>query len=345
MKDKLKLKSSYYYDLPEELIAQYPVQNRSGSRLLHLNKSTGDVTHHKFQQITSFLKSGDVLILNRTKVIPARLFGKKNTGAQVEIFLLNQLEDGNWQCLVKPGKKLKPGIKVEFSGRLSATILDYGEDGSRIVEFHYKEDFWEILEELGNIPLPPYIQRKSEEEDKRTYQTVYARERGSVAAPTAGLHFTDSILQQIREMGVQILEVVLHVGLGTFRPVKMEDITQHKMHSEHCRISPETAEMINRAKADGQRIIAVGTTTTRTLESFAEDGLVYSGSHWTDIFIYPGKKFQIIDGLLTNFHMPESTLLMLVSALAGYENIMKAYKEAVQERYRFFSYGDAMLIL
>lgn len=345
MEDKLKLKSSYYYDLPQELIAQYPVKERSASRLLYLNKNNGSLSHQQFTDIINYLKPDDMLVLNRTKVIPARLFGKKDTEAQVEVFLLNQLSEDHWQCLVKPGKKLKTGAKIIFSTELSGEVVDYGQEGSRVVNFKYNGDFWKILEDLGNVPLPPYIARKAQEEDKFTYQTVYAAERGSVAAPTAGLHFTKELLKKIKKRGVQIQEVVLHVGLGTFRPVKTDDITQHKMHSEHCRISTATAAAINQAKERGQRIIAVGTTTTRTLESFAAKGKLTAGSHWTDIFIYPGRKFQIIDGLLTNFHMPESTLLMLVAALAGYDNIMKAYKTAVEERYRFFSYGDAMLIL
>jgi S-adenosylmethionine:tRNA ribosyltransferase-isomerase len=345
MEDKLKLRNSYYYDLPEELIAQYPLKKRSDSRLLHLNKDNGAVSHHKFTDITQFLQSDDILVINKTKVIPARLYGEKDSGAKIEILLLNQNNENTWNCLVKPGKKLKPGTHIIFSEQLSATIQDYGPEGSRLVAFQFQGDFWKILEEFGKMPLPPYIHRNSREEDKQTYQTVYAEERGSVAAPTAGLHFTDEILADIRKMGVEILEVVLHVGLGTFRPVKSDNITHHKMHSEHCQISDETTRKINLAKKNGQRIIAVGTTTTRTLESFAVEGIMKSGSHWTDIFIYPGRKIQIIDGLLTNFHMPESTLLMLVSALAGYDNIMKAYKIAIINRYRFFSYGDAMLIL
>jgi len=344
MKELLKKRSSYYYDLPEKLIAQFPVVNRSESRLMLLNRNNGKITHNTFPDLTTYLLPNDILVINRTKVIPARLYGKKDSGAQVEILLLNQENENLWQCLVKPGKKLKPGDSIKFSDLLSAKILDYSSEGSRIIEFDYEGDFWKILEEIGKMPLPPYIRRESVEEDKRNYQTVYAHERGSVAAPTAGLHFTEEILNIIRNMGIEILEVVLHVGLGTFRPVKSENIADHKMHSEHCRISDETAVKINQAKLNGQRIIAVGTTTTRTLESFAVDGKLNSGSHWTDIFIYPGRKLQIIDGLLTNFHMPESTLLMLVSAFAGYKNIMNAYKIAVDEKYRFFSYGDAMFI-
>ena len=338
-------KSSYYYELPPELIAQFPLKNRSESRLLFLNKKTGRVEHHKFSKIIDFLQPSDILVLNKTKVIPARLFGRKATGAKVEIFLLNQKSENIWECLVKPGKRLPENTTVEFNENLKCKILKKTEGGNRIVEFEKQGNFWNILEQIGKMPLPPYIKRGSIEKDKETYQTVYAQEKGSVAAPTAGLHFTEELLKKIRQKGIEIFEVILHVGLGTFRPVKTENIDEHKMHSEHCRISKETANKINKAKKEKRRIISVGTTTTRTLESFAENGVLRSGSHWTDIFIYPGKKIQIIDGLITNFHMPESTLLMLVSAFAGYENIMNAYKIAVREKYRFFSYGDAMLIL
>jgi S-adenosylmethionine:tRNA ribosyltransferase-isomerase len=327
------------------LIAQYPVENRSESRLMHLNKETGEVNHYQFHQILSLIKDNDVLVLNNTKVIPARLYGNKPTGAKVEVFLLNQVKDNKWECLVKPGRKLQVGAEIIFSESFKATIVDYAEEGGRIVEFHYEGDFWKHLETSGNMPLPPYIKRNAEEKDKETYQTVYAEKKGSVAAPTAGLHFTAKIFEELRNRGVEILEVMLHVGLGTFRPVKTDDIAEHKMHSEFCVISEETAEKINQFKAEGRRIIAVGTTTTRTLESFAKDGILQSGAHQTDIFIYPGKKLQIIDGLITNFHMPESTLMMLVSAFAGYENIMNAYNIAVNEKYRFFSYGDSMAIL
>jgi len=345
MNVKLNKRSSYYYQLPEELIAQYPVENRSGSRLMHLDKKNGKISHHIFTDILQFLRPDDVLVLNKTRVIPARLFGKKESGTEVEILLLDQKDENSWQCLVKPGRKLKPGAEIIFSSQLSARINDYGPAGSRLIEFQTKGNFWNILEEIGKMPLPPYIRRDSQDMDKQNYQTVYAVERGSVAAPTAGLHFTEELLNKIKNMKIEILEVVLHVGLGTFRPVRTEKITDHKMHHEHCRISQETAAKINRAKQQGRRIIAVGTTTTRTLESFADHGNLTFGSHWTEIFLYPGRKFQIIDGLLTNFHMPESTLLMLVAAFAGFDNIMKAYKTAVDERYRFFSYGDAMLIL
>jgi S-adenosylmethionine:tRNA ribosyltransferase-isomerase len=344
-KTSLTKKSSYWYHIPPELIAQYPKDKRSTSRLLYLNKNTGDISHHKFTDILELLKPSDVLVLNRTKVIPARLLGKKSTGAKVEVFLLNQKTNKTWECLVKPGRRLKVGTEVEFSRDLSGKIIDRTEDGERLVEFDWKGDFWEILEKTGRTPLPPYIKREAIEKDKETYQTVYARERGSVAAPTAGLHFTLELLNKLEQKGIEILEVLLHVGLGTFQMVKTENIDEHKMHSEFCRITEETAKKINKAKSEGRRIVTVGTTSTRTLESFAENGILTSGAHWTDIFIYPGKELQITDGLITNFHMPYSTLLMLISAIAGYENIMNAYKIAVNEKYRFFSYGDAMLIL
>jgi len=337
--------SSYFYNLPKELIAQYPKDKRSESLLLKLDRTTGKISHHKFSEIINFLRPGDVLVLNKTKVIPARLFGTKPTGAKIEVFLLNQITDKTWECLVKPGKRLRVGTRINFSDNFSGKIIDYADEGGRIVQFEWQEDFWNVLENFGKMPLPPYIKREAIEKDKETYQTIYAENRGSVAAPTAGLHFTRELMQKIREKGVEILEVILHIGLGTFRPVKTDKIQDHKMHREHCQVTKNVAEKINKAKDEGRRIIAVGTTTTRTLESFAKDGKLFSGSHWTDIFIYPGKELQIIDGLITNFHMPESTLLMLVSAFAGYENIMKAYKIAVAKKYRFFSYGDAMLIL
>ena len=341
----LTKKSSYQYNLPQELIAQYPKEKRSTSRLLYLNKITGKISHHKFTDIYELLKSSDVLVLNRTKVIPARLLGKKSTGAKVEIFLLTQKNEKTWECLVKPGRRLKTGTEVKFSNEFKGKIIDRTEDGERLVEFKWEGDFWEILDKTGKTPLPPYIKRESIEKDKKTYQTVYARERGSVAAPTAGLHFTRELLNKLKQKGIEILEVLLHVGLGTFQMVKTENIDEHKMHSEFCSITEETAKRINKARSEGRRIVTVGTTSTRTLESFVKKGILISGAHWTDIFIYPGKKLQITDGLITNFHLPESTLLMLVSAFAGYENIMKAYQVAVNEKYRFYSYGDAMLIL
>jgi len=344
-KMSLTKKSSYWYNLPAELIAQHPKNTRSESRMLVLDKATGRVEHEKFNNIIEHLKPSDILVVNNTKVIPARLFGYKTTGAKVEVFLLEQKTDSSWECLVKPGRKLQIGAEIVFNEKLKAKIINHADEGGRIVEFYWDGNFWNILEEIGNVPLPPYIKRESTEKDKETYQTVYAQERGSVAAPTAGLHFTKPLMQQIREKGIEILEVVLHVGLGTFRPVKTDDIKDHTMHSEHCQISEDVALKINQAKKTGRRIIVVGTTTTRTLESFAGNRQLNSGSHWTEIFLYPGKEIQIIDGLITNFHMPESTLMMLVSAFAGYENIMNAYKIAVEQKYRFFSYGDSMLIL
>jgi len=337
--------SSYWYHLPTELVAQYPVENRSESRLLKLDKITGAVSHHTFSDIIDFLETGDVLVINKTKVIPARLFGSKSTGAKVEVFLLNQLEEDTWECLVKPGRRLQIGAKINFSENFKAEIIDHAEEGGRIVKFIWEGNFWEQLDTFGKMPLPPYIKREAIEKDKETYQTIYAEERGSVAAPTAGLHFTPEVMEKIRLKGIEILEVTLRVGLGTFRPVKSDNIKDHTMHSEFCQISEATAAKINKAKTEGRRVIAVGTTTTRTLESFAENGKVNAGSHWTNIFIYPGKKIQIIDGLITNFHMPESTLMMLVSAFAGYDNIMNAYKIAVDRKYRFFSYGDSMVII
>ena len=344
MKDLTKT-SSYWYDLPAELIAQYPVETRSESRLLKLYKKSGIVSHHTFSDIIDLLKTGDVLVVNKTKVIPARLLGTKSTGAKVEVFLLNQLEEDTWECLVKPGRRLQIGAEIEFADDFKAEIIDYSDEGGRIVKFSWKGNFWEQLNKYGKMPLPPYIKRDSIEKDKETYQTIYAQDRGSVAAPTAGLHFTPNLMQKIKAKGVEVLEVTLRVGLGTFRPVKSDNIEDHIMHSEFCQISTETAEKINKAKSENRRILAVGTTTTRTLESFAENGKVNAGSHWTNIFIYPGKKIQIIDGLITNFHMPESTLMMLVSAFAGYDNIMNAYKIAVDRKYRFFSYGDSMVII
>jgi S-adenosylmethionine:tRNA ribosyltransferase-isomerase len=341
----LTKRSSFFYHLPEELIAQHPVPGRASSRLLVAHRHSLELEHKQFADILNYLKPGDVLVRNNTRVIPARLLGAKSTGAKVEVFLLNQIDPTHWECLVKPGRRLLPGAEIVFSNDFSAHIKSVGEEGTRIVEFSWQGDFWKTIDAMGHMPLPPYIQREATERDKETYQTVYAHTRGSVAAPTAGLHFTDEILHQLQTNGIQTLDVLLHVGLGTFRPVKTDDITAHAMHSEFCSISPQTAAAINQAKDEGRRIIAVGTTSTRTLESFAADGRVRSGSHFTNIFIYPGKELQIIDGLLTNFHMPESTLLMLVSAFAGYDTIMHAYRQAVEMRYRFFSYGDAMLLI
>lgn len=336
----------FYYDLPEELIAQDPLEDRSGSRLMVLDKKTGAITHKIFRDITEYLKPGDCLVINNTKVIPARLFGvKEDTEAKIELLLLKRRENDIWETLVKPGKKAKPGTRIVFGdGLLTGEILEVVEDGNRLIQFHYDGIFEEILDQLGQMPLPPYITHQLQ--DKNRYQTVYAKYDGSAAAPTAGLHFTPELLKQIKEMGVNIAEVTLHVGLGTFRPVKVDQIQDHHMHSEYYCISKEAAELINETKAKGGRIISVGTTSTRTLESAAAgDGTLKECSGWTEIFIYPGYEFKVIDGLITNFHLPESTLVMLVSALAGREHVLHAYEEAVKERYRFFSFGDAMLIL
>lgn len=336
----------YDYDLPKELIAQDPLEDRSSSRLMVLDKTSGEVEHKIFKDITQYLKPGDCLVLNNTKVIPARLYGvKEGTEAKIEILLLKRKENDVWETLVKPGKKAKPGTKIIFGdGLLVGEVIDIVEEGNRLIQFHYEGIFEEILDQLGQMPLPPYITHQLK--DKNRYQTVYARYDGSAAAPTAGLHFTPELLQQVKDMGVDIAEVTLHVGLGTFRPVKEENVLEHHMHSEFYMISQEAADKINRAKETGHRIIAVGTTSTRTMEAAAdENGHLTATSGWTEIFIYPGYRFKVIDGLITNFHLPESTLVMLVSALAGREHILNAYKEAVQERYRFFSFGDAMLII
>ena len=333
------------YDLPEELIAQDPLEDRSSSRLMVLDKKTGDIEHKIFRDVVDYLQPGDCLVLNNTKVIPARLFGvKEGTEAKIEILLLKRKENDIWETLVKPGKKCKPGVKISFGeGLLTGEVLEVVEDGNRLIQFHYDGIFEEILDQLGQMPLPPYITHQLK--DKNRYQTVYAKYDGSAAAPTAGLHFTPELLQQIRDMGIDIAEVTLHVGLGTFRPVKVDTIEEHHMHSEFYRIEQSEADKINRAKANGHRVIAVGTTSTRTLESAAEeDGTLREKSGWTDIFIYPGYRFKAMDALVTNFHLPESTLVMLVSAFAGREHVLNAYHTAVQERYRFFSFGDAMLI-
>ena len=333
------------YDLPEELIAQDPLEDRSSSRLMVLDKKTGDIEHKIFRDVVDYLQPGDCLVLNNTKVIPARLFGvKEGTEAKIEILLLKRKENDIWETLVKPGKKCKPGVKISFGeGLLTGEVLEVVEDGNRLIQFHYDGIFEEILDQLGQMPLPPYITHQLK--DKNRYQTVYAKYDGSAAAPTAGLHFTPELLQQIRDMGIDIAEVTLHVGLGTFRPVKVDTIEEHHMHSEFYRIEQSEADKINRAKANGHRVIAVGTTSTRTLESAAEeDGTLREKSGWTDIFIYPGYKFKVMDGLITNFHLPESTLVMLVSAFAGRDHVLKAYEEAVKEKYRFFSFGDAMFI-
>ena len=337
--------SDFYYDLPEELIAQEPLKDRASSRLLVLDKNTGKIEHKIFKNIVDYLKKGYCLVINDTKVMPARLIGaRKNTGARVEILLLVRKDLDTWEVLTYPGKKAKPGDIITFGdGRLEAEILDVIEGGNRIVKFHYDGVFETILDELGEMPLPPYITHKLE--DKNRYQTVYAVHEGSAAAPTAGLHFTTELLEQIKNMGVEIAHVTLHVGLGTFRPVKVDDVSNHEMHSEYYIVEQEEADKINNAKKNGGRIISVGTTSTRTLESVTdENGIVHAGSGWTKIFIYPGYKFKIIDCLITNFHLPESTLIMLVAALVGKDRILDTYKTAVQEKYRFFSFGDAMFI-
>jgi S-adenosylmethionine:tRNA ribosyltransferase-isomerase len=341
----LTKKSSYFYELPPNLIAQYPLAGRSESRLMHLDRKKGTVNHRLFTDIPKFFLPGDVLVLNSTKVIPARLMGVKPNGGKAEVFLLNQIKENIWKALVRPGRRCRIGTELTFTAGLKGKIIGYAEEQTRLIEFNWEGDFWQILDHAGLVPLPPYIHHEPDEFDREHYQTVYAREKGSVAAPTAGLHFTNEILDALKVQGVIIQEVILHVGLGTFRPVKTENILEHKMHMEYCQIKPETADIINKAKQEKHRVIAVGTTSARTLESFTRDGILQFGEHWTDLFLYPGKSFQIIDGLITNFHMPESTLLMLVSAFAGYDNIMNAYKIAVQEKYRFFSYGDAMIII
>lgn len=340
------LKSDYYYDLPEELIAQDPLSDRSSSRLMVLNRETGEIEHHHFYEIVNYLHEGDMLVLNNTKVIPARLYGTKvDTGAVIEVLLLKRLEDSSFECLVKPGKKARPGCKLSFGdGLLMGEIVDVVEEGNRIIKFTFDGIFEEILDQLGEMPLPPYIHNKLE--DKTRYQTVYAKFDGSAAAPTAGLHFTNELLDELKNKGVDIRFVTLHVGLGTFRPVKEDNLINHHMHTEFCQIDKETADAINEAKAAGRRVICVGTTSVRTVESMADrKGHVECGSKDTDIFIYPGYDFKIPDGLITNFHLPESTLIMLVAALVGRENILNAYKKAVEEKYRFFSFGDAMLII
>lgn len=337
--------SDFYYELPEELIAQEPLKDRASSRLLVLHKDTGEIEHRTFRDIKGYLKKGDCLVINDTKVMPARLIGsRKNTGARVEILLLVRKDLDTWEVLTYPGKKAKPGDIITFGdGRLEAEILEVIEGGNRIVKFHYDGVFESILDELGEMPLPPYITHKLE--DKNRYQTVYAVHEGSAAAPTAGLHFTKELLSEIENMGVEIAHVTLHVGLGTFRPVKVDDVSSHEMHSEYYIVEKEEADKINNAKKNGGRIISVGTTSTRTLESVTDDdGIVHDQSGWTKIFIYPGYKFKAVDCLITNFHLPESTLIMLVAALVGKDTILDTYRTAVNERYRFFSFGDAMFI-
>ncbi len=337
--------ADFYYDLPEELIAQDPLLDRSSSRLMHLDKRTGEICHTDFKHIIDYLNPEDCLVINDTRVIPARLYGSKvGTDAGIEILLLKRRENNVWETLVKPGKKAKPGTKISFGdGILIGEVLDIVEEGNRLIQFQYEGIFEEILDKLGEMPLPPYITHKLQ--DKERYQTVYAKNEGSAAAPTAGLHFTKELLEKIEEKGVKIAHVTLHVGLGTFRPVKVDDVENHHMHSEFYVVEEEQAKIINETKAKGGRVISVGTTSCRTLESATdENGILQAKSGWTDIFIYPGYQFKMIDALITNFHLPESTLLMLVSALAGKDEIMHAYEEAVKEHYRFFSFGDAMLI-
>ena len=334
----------FWYDLPEELIAQTPLEQRDASRLMTLDRVTGEVAHKHFYDIIDYLNPGDCLVMNDSRVLPARLLGHRPTGGAVEVLLLRDLGNKCWECLCKPGKKMQPGNEVSFgNGELTATVKEVREDGNRVVEFHYEGIFLEVLERLGKMPLPPYI--KEELQDQERYQTVYSRELGSAAAPTAGVHFTKELLEKIRAKGVKTAFVTLHVGLGTFRPVKAEEVLEHHMHSELCMMNEQTARILNETKASGGRIVCVGTTSCRTLESLViDDGTFEAKSRWTDIFIYPGDQFQAMDALITNFHLPESTLIMLVSAFAGYDNIMNAYHEAVKERYRFFSFGDAMFI-
>lgn len=336
----------FYYELPQELIAQTPLQKRDASRLLVLGRESGAISHRHFSDITDYLRPGDCLVMNDSRVLPARLLGHRLPGGgAAEVLLLQDKGDGLWECLVRPGRHLREGAQISFGdGALTATVRQVLETGNRLVQFHYEGIFLEILERLGKMPLPPYI--REELADQERYQTVYSRALGSAAAPTAGLHFTKELLARVEEMGVKLAYVTLHVGLGTFRPVKVEDVTQHHMHSEFCMLGAETAKLLNETRQNGGRIVCVGTTSCRTLESLVcEDGTFRETSAWTDIFIYPGYRFRAMDGLITNFHLPESTLIMLVSAFAGYENVMNAYHVAVQERYRFFSFGDAMLIL
>ena len=343
--EEISLKThDFYYDLPEKLIAQTPLEKRDASRLMTLDRVTGDVEHRHFYDIIDYLNPGDCLVMNDSRVLPARLLGHRPTGGAVEVLLLRDMGDKCWECLCKPGKKMQPGSKVIFgNGELTATVKEVQEDGNRVVEFHYEGIFLEVLERLGKMPLPPYI--KEELQDQERYQTVYSRELGSAAAPTAGLHMTQELLEKIRAKGVKTAFVTLHVGLGTFRPVKAEDVLEHHMHSELCMMNEQTAKLLNETKAAGGRIVCVGTTSCRTLESLVnDDGSFEAKSRWTDIFIYPGYQFKAMDALITNFHLPESTLVMLVSAFAGREHVLNAYKIAVENRYRFFSFGDAMYI-
>lgn len=337
--------SDFNFDLPEELIAQHPLEKRDTSRLMVLDKATGEIEHRHFYDVLEYLNAGDTLVLNNTRVLPARLIGEKEgTGGKIEFLLLRRIEGDKWECLAKPGKRAKIGTVFTFGeGKLKCKVVDIIEEGNRIIEFMYDGIFEQVLDELGEMPLPPYITERLE--DKERYQTVYSKEKGSAAAPTAGLHFTEELLTKVREKGVNIAYVTLHVGLGTFRPVKVDDVNEHVMHSEYYHLDAENAKIINDTKKNGGRIISVGTTSTRTLETIGdENGIVSEQSGWTNIFIYPGYKFKVVDNLITNFHLPESTLIMLVSALAGKNHVMNAYNEAVKERYRFFSFGDSMII-
>ena len=346
IKEGVEMKvNDFYFDLPEELIAQYPLEKRDSSRLMVLDRNTGEVEHRVFHDIIEFLNEGDTLVLNNTRVLPARLIGEKEgTGGKIEFLLLKRLEGDKWECLAKPGKRARIGAVFTFGeGKLKAVVREIGEEGNRIIEFIYDGIFEQVLDELGQMPLPPYIHEKLE--DKERYQTVYSKEKGSAAAPTAGLHFTEELIRKIKEKSINIAFLTLHVGLGTFRPVKVDTIENHVMHSEYYQLTKEDADIINKTKEAGKRVIAVGTTSTRTLETIGdENGRVSPQSGWTDIFIYPGYKFKVVDSLITNFHLPESTLIMLVSALAGQDNVMKAYNLAVKEKYRFFSFGDSMFI-
>lgn len=339
--------SDFNYDLPSELIAQTPLEPRDNSKLLVLSKNSGEIVHKHFYDIIDYLNEGDLLVVNNSRVIPARLYGKRtDTNADIELLLLEQKNTFQWETLVKPGKKAKAGVEISFGeGKLIGTISEVLDNGNRIIDFNHTGDIYTLLDEIGQMPLPPYITAKLD--DKERYQTVYSKDSGSAAAPTAGLHFTNELLDKIKQKGVEVADVTLHVGLGTFRPVKVDDVTQHKMHSEHYMLSQETADKINNTRKNGGRVFAVGTTSCRTIESVAtyNDNKIISCDGYTDIFIYPGYKFKVIDGLITNFHLPESTLIMLVSALCGYDNTMNAYKTAVAEKYRFFSFGDAMLIV
>ncbi len=343
MFDPLDL-DSYDYHLPAELIAQHPLPQRDSSRLMHVKRQTGTYEHLKFSHLPKLLQKGDLLVLNDSKVIPARLFGKKENGTKIEVLLLNELGSGCWKCMVHPGKRLKQEQWLEFSKTLRAYVSLADANGLRQITFESKDDFWLELDKVGHVPLPPYIKREDQKQDKQSYQTVYAAQKGSVAAPTAGLHFTHSLLQELESQQIQIAKLTLHVGIGTFLPVKTQRIDQHKMHAEFCTVSDELAQMVNQAKQDKRRVIAVGSTSARVLESFWKQGTLHAGSAWTDIFIYPGFKMQVVDALITNFHLPKSSLMMMISAFAGIELIKDAYLEAVKEKYRFFSYGDAMLI-